>query len=181
MTFALTTPTDPDDTPVPFPLMPSAGKVLGAALFPAGLISVGLHLLGQADHAQVNLIAAAICGVGCIVGLVPVWFLSKQHRHGAAQGFMAGMLLRVALCVTAYFALQWSGYPHAKLLVYYMAGWYLLTLMVEVKLVSSFLLEHAVAPAVAESAPEDAEPASAEPSDANAAAPTGRAGLEGDV
>lgn len=147
MTFALSAQPEQDhDTPVPFPLWRSAGTLVGSAMFPAGLISVGLHLLGQPVFAQVNLIAAAICGVGGVIGLLPVWFLSKQHRHGAAQGFMAGMLLRVLICAAAYFALQWGGYAHAGVLLYFLAGWYLATLLVEVKLISSFLLAHAVAP-----------------------------------
>ncbi|MEM7625159.1 MAG: hypothetical protein AAF333_05975 [Planctomycetota bacterium] len=171
------TPLTPD-TPVPFPVLRSAGKLLGAAMFPAGLISVGLHLLGQPVHAQVNLIAAAICGVSAALALLPVWVLSKHHRHGAAQGFMAGIMLRILLCAAAVLGLQWVGYPHDRLLIYYAAAWYLVTLVVEVKLVSSFLLAHAVAPAVPGN-PAANPTAGYEPNSANASPP--RTGLQGDV
>lgn len=142
----MTDPRPDSDRPVPFPLLRSAATLLVVVLLPGGLITVSLELLGQPIHSQVNLLAIGICLAGCLVGLLPVWLLSRQHRHGAAQGFMAGMMLRVLVCAAGYFALQWGGYEHAPLLLYYLAGWYLATLMVEVKLVSSFLLLHAIAP-----------------------------------
>lgn len=135
-----------DAAPVPFPLGRSALVLGGLVLVVAGAAHVGLSRAGWEGHVAGNLIGAVTCGGGGLLGLLPVWSMSRRDRHGAAWGFMAGILLRMIACGAVIMGLQWGGYAHAGVATFYVGGWYLLVLTAEVKLVSSFLLAHAGPP-----------------------------------
>lgn len=123
-----------------FPVVRAAAVIAGVTLVVAGLGYAGLRLAGQPLHADLNLLAAAICGGTGLIALLPVWLGSKQSSHGAAFGFMAGILIRMAVAGGVVMVLTWAtDWPHAVDLSYWVAGWYLLILMVEVKLISSFV------------------------------------------
>lgn len=146
----------PADTPHPtapltaadvFPVARAAAVLAGATLVVAGLAYAGLRLAGQPLHADLNLMAAALCGGTALIALLPVWLGSKQSSHGAAAGFMGGILIRMALAGGAVMFAQWAtDWPHAVFFSYWVAGWYLLTLLIEVKLISSFVTRVAPGP-----------------------------------
>lgn len=148
-------PSAASEKPPAFPILRASATLLAGTMLLAGTSTGLLWLLQQTALSQVNFIAAVVCGLSGVIGFLPVWLLSRQHRHGAAQGFLIGMLLRMVICAAAVFTLQWAGYEHAKIAVFFFAGWYLLTLIFEVKLVSSFLLAHAVKPSAPEPATSD--------------------------
>ncbi len=136
---------DPTLDPVPFPVG-RAMTVMGAAvvLLAAGLFLV-LRGMGWPVHATQNLIAAGVCGGSGLVGLLPTWVMSRKSRYGAAQGFLVGVVLRMFVAGAVVLAAQWGGYEHGRLLGYWVGGWYLAVLALEVKLVSSFVRDHSVA------------------------------------
>ena len=124
-----------------FPVVRAAAVIAVVTLVVAGLAYAGLRIAGQPLHADLNLLAAAICGGTGLIALLPVWLGSKQSSHGAAFGFMAGILIRMAVAGGVVMVLTWAtDWPHAVDLSYWVAGWYLLVLLVEVKLISSFVV-----------------------------------------
>ncbi|MEE9405341.1 MAG: hypothetical protein V3V20_10630 [Algisphaera sp.] len=145
----MNTPADNNPRPLTaadiFPIGRAALQLGGVVLVVTGLLYAGFTLAGQPLNAKLNLIAAAICGVSGILALIPVWLGSKASTHGGAAGFMAGILVRMALTGGIVLYLQWgTQWPHARHLSFWVAGWYLGVLLVEVKLISSYVL--AVAP-----------------------------------
>lgn len=146
--------------------------VLGAStLVLAGLIYAGFTLAGQPLQANLNLMAAALCGGTGLVALLPVWLGSKQSSHGAAAGFMAGILIRMALAGGAVMYAQWAtNWPHTQWFSYWVAGWYLAVLIIEVKLISSFVT--AIAPGPPRYPQFNSASANATPADAPTTAPT---------
>ena len=125
-----------------FPVARAAAVLTGVTLVVVGLTYAGLRIAGQPLHANLNLLAAAICGGTGLVALLPVWLGSKQSSHGAATGFMAGILVRMMLAGGIVMGLMWgTDWPHAQSLSMWVAGWYLLVLLVEVKLISSFVTQ----------------------------------------
>ncbi len=133
----------PTQQPKPFPLMRAAGTLALAV----GLVLLAIHLtldrLGYAQQIQWNLLAAAVCGGAGLVGLLPVWHLSRKHPHGAAQGFMVGILLRMAVAGGAVIVTQWVlKVPGSAGFSMWVGAWYLIVLTVEVKLVAGFVLRH---------------------------------------
>ncbi len=128
-----------------FPVVRSAAVLGAGTLVLAGLIYAGLFVANQPLHANLNLMAAALCGGTALVALLPVWLGSKQSSHGAATGFMASILIRMSLDGGVVMYAQWAtDWPHAQLFSYWVAGWHLAVLLIEVKLISSFVL--AIAP-----------------------------------
>lgn len=124
-----------------FPVRRATATLALAVVIVAGGIYLTLTLLDAPTHARLNLIAAAVCGGAGLVGLLPVWALSRTHQHGAAYGFMIGILLRMVVAGGAVGLAQWGlKLPDAQALSLWIAGWYLIVLAVEVKLVSSHVL-----------------------------------------
>jgi len=128
----------------PLIVFPIQRAVPVLALFVAAVafaVYFGLNALAQPAHARLNLIAALICGGAGVVGLLPVWVLSKQQPHGAAYGFMAGILFRMFVAGGAVVLAQWVlKLPDARPLSMWIAGWYLIVLVMEVRLVSAHVL-----------------------------------------
>ncbi len=132
--------------------------LVGASLAVACLVYAGCLLAGHPDHGGWNLIAAAICAGAGVLGLLPTWLMSRNPAQpggvvqGAAMGFLAGMLFRMAVAGGVVVVLQFViRHPDARPLSMWIAGWYLIVLAVEVKLVSSYVL--ATAPALRPAAP----------------------------
>lgn len=139
-------PPAPAGNPVPFPIVRAVAVLGGVVLLVAAGVYLILSGLGRPVHAEQNLIAAAVCGGAGLVGLLPVWALSRNSSHGAAMGFMAGIVLRLFVAGGVVLGAQFQGYEHAQILSLWVAGWYLMVLMIEVKLVAGFALKHSVVP-----------------------------------
>jgi len=122
---------------MPFPLLKSILWLVGTVLLLAMAIAGAMAGLGWSDHVWMNEVGAVVCGGAGVVGLIPVWVLSKRLPHGAAMGFLVGILFRMAVAGTVVLVVQWSDQPYARFLSYWIAGWYLVVLTIEVKLVSS--------------------------------------------
>ena len=86
-----------DDSTNTIRVFPVLRATLVLALVVSGVAAAAYYALaslGQPDHARYNVIAAAICGGAGLIGLMPVWLLSRRHPHGAAQGFRRRILRR---------------------------------------------------------------------------------------
>ena len=124
-----------------FPIVRSA-TTLGLVTLSALCFSAGvLTMLGLDRHARLDAMAALVCGGAGLIGLLPVWLLSRSMAHGAAQGFLIGVLLRMVVAGGVVVAAQWWWkLPDATALSLWIGGWYILVLMIEVKLVSNHVL-----------------------------------------
>ena len=98
------------------------------------------QLLAMPEAGRLNLIGAATCGGAGLLGLVPVWLLSRRAgMQGAAMGFLLGMLIRMGLGAAVVLTAAAWGDPQARVLGFWVVGWYLLVLTTEVILLSSYL------------------------------------------
>jgi hypothetical protein len=124
-----------------FPIQRGALTLALTIAVVAAAFYVALGAVGYPTHARLSTLAAVICGGAGVIGLLPVWSLSRRHPHGAAYGFMAGILFRMVVAGGAVVVAQWVlRMPDAQPLSMWIAGWYLIVLVVEVKLVSSHVL-----------------------------------------
>jgi len=136
--------TQPTDSPLVFPIVKAsltlASVVLVAVAVVFGVLS---YALGLTEQAGLSLLGAAISLAIGLTGLMPVWLMSRSSAHGSAYGFMVSILVRV---VVGGLAIAWfrfgggasGGNGEATLM--WVAGWYMLVLGVEVKLISSHVL-----------------------------------------
>lgn len=110
--------------------------VCGAGVY--GLLSV---LLGWDEQAGLSFAAAAVSMMIGLVGFIPVWLMSRRSSFGSAYGFMVSIVVRCVVGMVVVFWLSYgSSMPNAEDAVMWVAGWYLLVLGVEVKLVSTHIL-----------------------------------------
>lgn len=130
-----------------FPLGRAVLWLVGIVAVLAGVVYGVCVALGSPTGAMLNLMAAGFCGLAGVAGLLPVWFMSKSSPHGGAMGFLTGILFRMAVAGGAVLYLQWAtDWPHAQDFSIWIASWYLVVLMIEVKLVSSHVLTVAPGP-----------------------------------
>lgn len=118
-----------------FPIIASLAVLLGATLVLGGGSWLALVAMGMQGQANWAVWAAAICGGFGLLGLVPVALLDQRMQGGAAFGFLAGMLVRMAGCgAAAIIGTTRMGLP--KSFGYWVAGMYLALLVVELVIVS---------------------------------------------
>jgi hypothetical protein len=128
-----------------FPFVRNAAILAGISLALAGVSSGTMILLDHPIFATLNALAAGLCTVTALLALIPVAALSRAHPHGAAQGFMIGILVRMLTTASVVLVLIWQNWEHARAFSYFVAGWYMVVLIIEVKLVSSHALAHSAA------------------------------------
>lgn len=127
------------DAGKPFAIV-RAGAAMAACVASAMWAFVALIDAGGWDAQKPYAIyAGLVCGGAAIVALIPVWLLSRKSVQGAAMGFMAGILVRMALCG---FAVVWGGRMEGVDRMswsMWIAGWYMLVLVIEVGLVGRYI------------------------------------------
>ena len=110
--------------------------VCSAAVY--GMLSLWL---GWNEQAGLSSAAAAVSLAIGLIGFVPVWLMSRRNSSGSAYGFVVSVAVR---CLVGFAVVLWlsfgSSLPNAEDAVLWIAGWYLLVLGIEVKLVSSHVL-----------------------------------------
>ena len=131
----------PPSPPAPFPIARPMAVLAGGVLALA-LVATGVCLaLGYPGQIKLNLLAAAVCGGAGLIGLLPVWLMSRHSAYGAAMGFMAGVMFRMFVAGGIVLYTQWGlHWESASAFTFWIAGWYLAVLALEVKLVSSHVL-----------------------------------------
>lgn len=133
--------TQPTDSPLVFPIVKAsttlASVVLVAAAAVFGVLS---YVLGLTEQAGLSLMGAAVSLVIGLMGFVPVWLLSRGSSHGSAYGFMVSIFVRVVVGGAAVAWLRWGGVSNGEATLMWVAGYYMLVLGVEVKLISSHVL-----------------------------------------
>ncbi len=133
--------TQPTDSPLVFPIVKAsltlAAVVLAVAAAVFGVLS---YALGLTEQAGLSLMGATVSLVIGLTGFVPVWLMSRSHAQGSAYGFMVSILVRVVVGGTAVVWLRWGGVPNGEAMLMWVAGYYMLVLGVEVKLISSHVL-----------------------------------------
>jgi hypothetical protein len=138
-TVIATSPTHP---PLPFPIVKASLTLSAVVLVAAGAV---YGVLGGAlqwhEQAGLSLIGAFIGLVIGLTGFVPVWLMSRGSSFGGAYGFMVSIVLRVVVggAVVTWLYMG-SGMANAEDALMWVAGWYMLVLGVETKLVSSHIL-----------------------------------------
>ncbi len=133
---------DPTQSPLVFPIV-KASLMLATVLLvvTAALYGILAGLLGWHEQAGLSLIGAATSLLIGLSGFVPVWLMSRKSAHGGAHGFMVSILLRIVVGIAAVSWLRWgSGLANAEDALVWVAGWYMLVLAVEVKLISTHVL-----------------------------------------
>lgn len=95
-----------------------------------------LPAVGAEAQVAPALTAFAVCGGFGLLALFPVFWLDRRKAGGAAYGFMIGMLLRLVGCSAVYFLLD-AGLD--RTFAYWMAGAYLLLLIVELIVVGRYV------------------------------------------
>lgn len=134
--------TDPIPNPLVFPIVKASLTlivvVLGLAACVYWLLTA---VLGFQTQGQPSIVGAFVSLIIGLSGFVPVWLMSRKSVHGSAYGFMVSILVR---CVVGFLAVAWlrwgSGMEDSESALMWVAGWYMLVLAVEVKLISTHVL-----------------------------------------
>ncbi len=137
----------PATTPCPAPRTSAFPFLRASAVMAAVVVVLALvthlltrYLLAMPEAGRLNLIGAVTCGGAGLLGLVPVWLLSRRAgMQGAAMGFLLGMLIRMGLGAAVVIGAAALGDPQARVLGFWVVGWYLVVLTTEVILLSSYL------------------------------------------
>lgn len=124
---------------VPFPLGRSSVTLGALVVLLAAVCLAVLQRLGWTDHYRYVLIAASVCGGSAILSMVPVWILSRKSIQGAAQGFLAGILVRMAICGAAVVILGRVVPAEKTMSSLWIGGWYMVVLMCELLLVGRYI------------------------------------------
>lgn len=155
-------PTTPAKPPLPA-FRP--GRTAGWFVVGWGLLLLAsqgvLRLLHRGDLEPMNHAAALVCGAAGLTSLVPVWVLSFRSLSAAALGFLAGTLVRLALCGAAVLAAgHWLDRVASDRFGLWVAGWYVATLMLDVWLVGAFVVRPPGPPGSLETPQSTPSPAS---------------------
>ena len=130
------------DKPLVFPIVKASltltGVVAAASLVVYGLLIGVLKIEAQAQPSLLGAVVSLVIGLS---GFVPVWLMSRNSMHGSAYGFMVSIPVRIVVGFAAVAWLRWgAGIGDAQTLLMWVAGWYMLVLAVEVKLISTHVL-----------------------------------------
>ncbi len=117
-----------------FALLPAMAVTCGVMIGSTVAATAALYALGQVNQVPEALATAGLCLGASLLSLLPVYWLSCGAPEGAAQGFIIGMLLRMAICLAALLLLGYRTALDLTSLAGWMAGWYLMLLAVEVGL-----------------------------------------------
>ena len=133
---------DPTPNPIAFPIVKASLTLIVVVLGVAGCVYWLLTgVLGFETQGRPSTLGAFVSLFIGLSGFVPVWLMSRKSVHGSAYGFMVSILVR---CVVGFSAVAWlrwgSGMAGAETTLMWVAGWYMLVLGVEVKLISTHVL-----------------------------------------
>jgi hypothetical protein len=133
--------TQPTDSPLVFPIVKACMTLLAVVLVSAAVVFVVLlKVFDMPGQAGLSLTGAMVSlGIG-LSGFVPVWLMSRGSSYGSAYGFLVSILVRGVMGAGAVAWLRWGGVPGGEGALMWVAGWYMLVLGVEVKLISSHVL-----------------------------------------
>jgi len=136
-------PAETGQTPQPAVAPFNIGRAILVLLADVVLVSVVcigvLRLAGWTHQIRFVVIGATVCGGAAILSLFPVWILSRKSVQGAAQGFLAGILIRMALCGGAVVILGRISVEDKAASSLWIAGWYMVVLMCELVLVGRYI------------------------------------------
>lgn len=125
-----------------FPIVPAMLTLWLACVAVAVVVTGVAYATGHAEHARLSAIAALVCGGAGLMGMLPVWAMSRHSLHGAAYGFLVGILFRMLAAGGVVLAAQWWWkWDNATALALWVVGWYLLVLVIEVKLVAGYVMQ----------------------------------------
>ena len=129
-------------SPSTFPIVKASLTLIVLVAACSALVYALLSMaIGWQTLAKLSVFGAALSIVIGLAGFVPVWLMSRATEHGSAYGFLTSILVR---CVVGFLAVIWlrwgANVDNAETLLMCMAGWYMLVLAIEVKLVSSHVL-----------------------------------------
>jgi hypothetical protein len=126
--------------PTPFPLMNSAAWMSLAMSSLAFVVWALLAKFGAPGQAEASLLASVLCAAAGVLSLLPTWWLSKQSMQAGAMGFFVGMMIRMILCGSAALLSEhWLSHAEASQFSLWIAGWYLVTLVLDVWLVGKYV------------------------------------------
>ena len=130
------------DKPLIFPIVKASLTLIGIVTATTLVIySLLAGVFKFESQAQLSLYGAAVSLIIGLSGFVPVWLMSRKSAHGSAYGFMVSILVRIVVGFSAVAWLRWgAGIDNAQHLLMWVAGWYMLVLAVEVKLISTHVL-----------------------------------------
>ena len=132
----------------PFPILRASTTLLLWCVGALVVVGGGLWVSGRVEQAMWCAVAAAVCGGAGLIGFVPIWALSRAMPHGAAQGFLFSILFRLLTAGGALFVLpRWLNLPDSAWLSVWIGAWYLLVLIIEVRLVAAHVMRPAPRPA----------------------------------
>ncbi len=133
--------TKPTDSPLVFPIV-KASLTLTAVVLASAVVVFGLlvGVFGMDEQGGRSLIGALVSLAIGLSGFVPVWLMSRGSSYGSAYGFLVSILVRGLVGVGAVAWLRWGGVPGGAGALMWVAGWYMVVLGVEVKLISSHVL-----------------------------------------
>ncbi len=136
--------TQPTDSPLVFPIVKASMTLIAVVLVSASAVFGGLaYGLGLTEQAGLSLQGAVVSLAIGLSGFVPVWLMSRNSAQGGAYGFMVSILVRVVVGGLAVAWFRFGGGAeggHGEATLMWIAGWYMLVLGVEVKLISSHVL-----------------------------------------
>lgn len=129
------------ESPLVFPIVKASLTLTAVLLASAGAVfGLLVGVFGMDAQARLSLIGAFVSlGIG-LSGFVPVWLMSRRSSYGSAYGFLVSILVRSLVGLGAVAWLRWGGVPGGAGALMWVAGWYMLVLGVEVKLISSHVL-----------------------------------------
>ncbi len=104
-----------------------------------GVVVVGLAgaaavcaAIGRLDLVGVGAIVGVLCLLASLMSLLPIQALADRGALGISQGFLAGLMMRLPMCVGVAVVLTWAS-PFEDVVVWaWVVGWYLALLLTEV-------------------------------------------------
>lgn len=127
--------------PLVFPIVKASLTLAMVVLVvSAAVYGVLAGALGWNQQAQLSLAGALVSLMIGLSGFVPVWLMSRGSSYGSAYGFLVSILVRCVVGGAMVAWLRWGGVPGGEAVLMWVAGWYMLVLGVEVKLISSHVL-----------------------------------------
>jgi hypothetical protein len=127
------------DQPKAFALVPAMAVTCGVMIGLSGAAIAALHILGQARQMPEALAMAGLCLGAALISLLPVHWRSTAAVEGAAQGFILGMLIRMAICLGGLLLIGYKTSLELSIMAGWMAGWYMMLLAVEAGLLVRYL------------------------------------------
>lgn len=119
---------------MPFPAVRAGLTLIGATAIGAGLATGVLLAIGHPGHIPIALATAGVCLVAALAALEPVRRAGRVSLERTPPAALAGIGIRLAITLLGAIALIYGLGFEQKPTVMWTLGFYLLLLMVEVRL-----------------------------------------------